>query len=93
MDIYVGNLPYDTDEQTIRDTFSEYGNVEKVNIIYDRHTGRAKGFAFVTMPDVKEGQSAIEALDNTELGGRPIKVNQAKPREERAPRGDYNRKR
>ena len=45
------------------------------------------------MPDVKEGQSAIEALDNTELGGRPIKVNQAKPREERAPRGDYNRKR
>ena len=91
MDIYVGNLPYDTDEQTIREAFSEYGNVENVNIIYDRHTGRAKGFAFVAMPDLKEAQSAIDALDNKDIGGRPIKVNQARPREERAPRGDRRR--
>ena len=91
MDIYVGNLPYDTDEQTIRDAFSAHGNVDNVNIIYDRHTGRAKGFAFVAMSDLKEAQSAIDALDNTDVGGRPIKVNQARPREERAPRGDRRR--
>ena len=88
MDIYVGNLPYDTDEQTIREAFSAHGNVESVNIIYDRHTGRAKGFAFVAMSDLKEAQSAIDALDNTEIAGRSIKVNQARPREERDPRGD-----
>jgi len=91
MDIYVGNLPYDTDEQSIRDAFSAHGNVDNVNIIYDRHTGRAKGFAFVAMSDLKEAQSAIDALDNTDVGGRPIKVNQARPREERAPRGDRRR--
>ena len=67
MDIYVGNLPYDTDEQTIREAFSAHGNVDNVNIIYDRHTGRAKGFGFVAMSDLKEAQNAIDALDNTEM--------------------------
>ena len=83
MEIYVGNLPYETDEQTIRDTFEEHGTVDRVNIIYDRETGRSKGFGFVSMPNDPEAQNAIDALDDTPLNGRQIKVNQAKPRVER----------
>lgn len=87
MDIYVGNLPYSMDEQTLSNAFAEHGAVERVKIIEDRETGRSKGFAFVTMSDFKDAQNAIKAMNNVEMEGRPIKVNQARPREDRAPAG------
>jgi RNA recognition motif-containing protein len=89
MDIYVGNLPYEINEETLREVFSEFGSVEKVNVIMDRDTGRAKGFAFITMPDSEEAQNAIKSLDGNSVEGREMKVNQAKPREERPRRDRY----
>ena len=88
MDIYVGNLPYELDEQTLNTKFAEYGKVDNVKIIMDRYSGRSKGFGFVSMSDWKEAQNAIKALDGETLEGRPLKVNQAKPREDRPPRRD-----
>ena len=88
MDIYVGNLPWSASEQEIADAFAAHGTVEKASIIVDRDSGRSKGFAFVTMNDNDEANSAIEALNGYELGGRGLKVNEARPREERPPRRD-----
>jgi len=83
--IYVGNLPFDVTEDSIRDLFSPYGMVDAVKLITDRDTGRPRGFGFVEMSN--GGQEAIAALNDTELGGRRITVNPAKPRQERsAPR-------
>jgi cold-inducible RNA-binding protein len=83
--IYVGNLPFDVTEEAVRDLFSPYGMVEAVKLIADRDTGRLRGFGFVEMSN--GGQEAITALNDTELGGRRITVNPAKPRQERsAPR-------
>ncbi len=90
MDIYVGNLPYEADESTVSEVFGEYGQVAKVKIIVDHETGRSKGFAFVTMDDDTAGQAAIDALNGADFGGRPLKVNEARPREER-PKRDFNR--
>ena len=87
MDIYVGNLPWSASEQEIADAFAEHGTVEKATIIIDRDSGRSKGFGFVTMNDNDEANAAIEALNGYELGGRALKINEARPREER-PRRD-----
>lgn len=92
MNIYVGNLHYHLEESQLKDAFSQYGQVGDVKIIIDKFTGRSKGFGFVEMPNDGEGQAAIDALDGTELQGRTMKVNEArppKPREERGPRNDY----
>lgn len=83
MDIYVGNLPYEINEETLREVFGEFGSVERVNVIMDRNTGRAKGFAFITMPDNEQAQNAIKSLDGVTVEGRPMRVNQAQPRENR----------
>ena len=88
MDIYVGNLPWSASEQEIADAFAEHGTVEKATIIVDRDSGRSKGFGFVTMNDNDEANTAIEALNGYELGGRALKINEARPREERPPRRD-----
>jgi len=88
MDIYVGNLPWSASDQEIADAFSQHGTVEKATIIVDRESGRSKGFGFVTMNDNEEANSAIEALNGYDLGGRALKVNEARPREERPPRRD-----
>ncbi len=88
MDIYVGNLPWSASEQELADSFGEHGAVEKATIIVDRDSGRSKGFGFVTMNDNDEANSAIDALNGTDLNGRALKVNEARPREERAPRRD-----
>ena len=88
MDIYVGNLPWSASEQEIADAFSQHGTVEKATIIVDRESGRSKGFGFVTMNDNEEANAAIEALNGCDLGGRSLKVNEARPREERPPRRD-----
>jgi RNA recognition motif-containing protein len=83
--IYVGNLSYDSSEDTIRTLFEQYGAVHSVKLITDRDTGRLRGFGFVEM-DADGGKAAITALDGTEVDGRAIKVNEARPREDRPQR-------
>ncbi|MCG6963695.1 MAG: RNA-binding protein [Acidobacteria bacterium] len=80
MKIYVGNLSFSTTEDSLRAKFEEFGQVEEVAIITDRDTGRSRGFGFVTMPSSDEANAAIEALNSVELDGRPLKVNEARPR-------------
>lgn len=80
--IYVGNLSFQTTEEEVRELFSEYGSVESVAMISDRDTGRFRGFCFVEM-DSEAADAAIAALDGKEVGGRSLRVNEAKPREER----------
>ena len=83
MKLYVGNLSFDATEQDLKDAFGEVGTVESVNIIEDRDTGRSRGFGFVEMSSKAEGQDAISQLDGKEMDGRNLKVNEAKPREDR----------
>lgn len=83
--IYVGNLPYDATEDQVRELFADYGTVESVVMINDRETGRFRGFCFVEMESAA-AERAIEALDGEEFEGRPLKVNEARPREERGER-------
>tara|TARA_R100000027_G_scaffold29244_1_gene21277 strand:- start:12006 stop:12332 length:327 start_codon:yes stop_codon:yes gene_type:complete len=87
VDIYVGNLPYNIDGTELEQLFGEYGAVERVYLISDRETGRPRGFGFVTMNDNDEANAAIEALNGHEVDGRALKINEARPREERAPGG------
>lgn len=87
MNIYVGNLSYNCSEADLRTAFSAYGEVDSVRIITDRDTGRSKGFGFIEMPNDSEANAAIQALNGSELMERTIKVNEARPREERGGRG------
>jgi RNA recognition motif-containing protein len=80
--IYVGNCSYDLTDEQLRDLFATYGEVDRVSIIRDRETGRSRGFAFVEMSDSAAAESAIAGLNGTELGGRALKVNEAKPKRE-----------
>ena len=81
--LYVGNLSFNTTEQDLEETFGALGTVESTNIIEDRDTGRSRGFGFVEMSSQEEAQNAISELDGKELDGRNLKVNAAKPRENR----------
>ena len=81
--LYVGNLSFDTTQSELEAAFSEFGTVESVTIVTDRDTGRPRGFGFVEMSSSAEAQAAIEGLDNRDLGGRTLKINVAKPREDR----------
>ena len=91
--IYVGNLPFETTEEEIRNLVSKHGKVERVSISRDSVTGRARGFAFVEMPDDTEAERAIHALNGTTLASRQLTVNEARPRPKRAePRGDGERR-
>ena len=80
MKIYVGNLSFDATEEELRAEFATFGKVESVSIIKDKYSGRAKGFAFVEMPSVSEGQAAITALNGKTLKDRALTVNAARPR-------------
>ncbi|OGN92807.1 MAG: RNA-binding protein [Chloroflexi bacterium RBG_13_50_10] len=80
MKIYVGNLSYDVTGEELRQEFIAFGKVESVSLITDRDTGRTKGFAFVEMPSVSEGQAAIAGLNGKTLKDRPLTVNAARPR-------------
>ncbi|MDX8413672.1 MAG: RNA-binding protein [Mariprofundales bacterium] len=82
LNIYVGNLPYSVNEDDLRNLFSEFGEVSNAHVISDRDTGRSKGFGFVEMENSDDGQKAIEALDGSDLQGRNVRVNEAKPRED-----------
>ena len=81
--LYVGNMAYSTTEDQLRQLFSEAGTVEEVSIIIDRETRRSKGFAFVTMASSEDAAKAISMFDGKDVDGRTLKVNEAKPREER----------
>jgi RNA recognition motif-containing protein len=83
MDIYVGNLPYTATEGDVSDLFAAYGPVERVKIITDRETGQSKGFAFVTLGDQTQLNAAIEALNDYDYNGRPLRVNASEPKESR----------
>ena len=87
MKIYVGNMPFSMDEGQTRSLFSEFGDVESINVITDRETGRPRGFAFVEMPDGEEAKEAIEKVNLTEIAGRSVTVNEARPKSDRPRRG------
>ena len=97
VNIYVGNLSFDTRDEGLQAAFAQYGQVESARVIQDRDSGRSRGFAFVEMTKESEAQAAIEAMNGTELDGRALTVNVAKPRESRGGgggggyRGDRNR--
>ncbi|MEM9925176.1 MAG: RNA-binding protein [Cyanobacteria bacterium P01_D01_bin.50] len=91
MSIYVGNLSYDVTEENLNAVFTEYGTVRRVQIPTDRETGRVRGFGFVEMSSEDEEAAAIEALDGAEWMGRDLKVNKARPREERGSFGGNRR--
>ncbi len=78
--LYVGNLGYDVNDDQLSQLFSAHGTVDSASVIMDRSTGRSKGFAFVEMSTNEEAQAAMSALDGQDMGGRSIKVNEAKPR-------------
>lgn len=86
MNIYVGNLSYQSTDADVRGAFEAFGEVKSAKVIQDMATGRSKGFAFVEMADKAAGEAAIEQLDNSTLNGRSIRVNEARPREPREQR-------
>ena len=87
MNIYVGNLPYSVTEDDLRTAFEAYGSVSSAAVISDKFSGQSKGFGFVEMPDNGEAEAAIEALNGADMKGRSLRVNEARPREPRPPRG------
>jgi RNA recognition motif-containing protein len=78
--LYIGNLPFTTNDDELRAVFERHGSVDSVNVITDRETGRSRGFAFVEMSEPSAAQDAIQALDGSDLGGRSLKVNEAQDR-------------
>src|SRR5438046_1869318 len=83
MKIYVGNLSFETTENDLQDLFEPHGTVNEVHLMMDRFTGKSRGFAFVTMNDNAQASAALSGLNGHELNGRPLTVNEARPREER----------
>ena len=81
--LYVGSLPYSTTEQQLHDLFAQYGSVQSAKVITDRYTGQSRGFGFVEMATGEEAQKAIAALNGSNLGGRTLVVNEARPQEKR----------
>jgi RNA recognition motif-containing protein len=84
--LYVGNLPHSATEAEVRNAFEAHGAVEKVTLVTDRDTGRSRGFGFVEMTNAEEADKAIAALNGSDMGGRPLTINEAKPKTDR-PRG------
>jgi RNA recognition motif-containing protein len=90
MNIYIGNMSFETTEDQLRQAFQGFGQVSTVKVIMDRDSGQPKGFAFVEMPAANEATAAITGLNGREMNGRTLNVNQAKPREEGGNRGGSN---
>ncbi len=91
MNIYVGNLPYSVTEDDLRAAFADFGEVSSASVIMDRMSGQSKGFGFVEMPSDSEADEAINALNDSAFNGRNIKVNQARPRNDRSGGGGRSR--
>lgn len=91
INIYVGNISFNTEESDLQQLFSEHGEVAEVQIITDRQTGRSRGFGFVKMTDDNAGRAAIDALNGQEFGGRVLTVNEARPRADRGSGSGSNR--
>jgi RNA recognition motif-containing protein len=89
MDIYVGNLAYATTDEGLRAAFAAYGEVTSARVVKDRMTERSKGFGFVEMPDQAQAQAAVDALNGSELDGRPIRVNESQPKPRTERRGGF----
>jgi RNA recognition motif-containing protein len=89
MNIYVGNLAYSVTDDELRDAFAAFGEVSRASVIMDRDTGRSKGFGFVEMPDDAQAETAIKELNEKPIGGRNVRVNEARPREDRPRRPRY----
>lgn len=83
MNIYVGNLPYSTNEEELAQLFAQFGQVSKASVLSDRETGRSRGFGFVEMVNAEDGKTAIAALNGQPFGNRALTVNEARPREHR----------
>ena len=83
MNIYVGKMSYTLSESELQDAFAEFGEVSSAKILSDRETGRSRGFGFVEMPNQAEGEAAVAQLNGKDVGGRALRVNEARPREER----------
>ena len=83
MKIYVGNIPYSTTDEELKEEFQKYGEVKEAYVVKDKYTGRSRGFGFVEMPNEEEAMNAIENMNGSEMGGRRVKVAQAKPRAQR----------
>ena len=96
MKIYVGNLPFSVDDQKLKEIFSKFGEIEEATVIKDKFSGRSKGFGFVTFKNDAEANKAISEMNDKEVEGRGLKVNEAKPMDPdrpRAPRRDFNNSR
>ena len=91
MNIYVGNLPYSATDSSLRTAFEAHGEVDSARVINDRDTGRSKGFGFVEMPNQQEAEAAIEGLNGTDMDGRSLTVNEARPRPPRSGGGGGGR--
>jgi RNA recognition motif-containing protein len=89
--IFVGNLDFNTSEDDLRQLFQTYGQVDRVSIMTDRDTGRSRGFGFVEMTSSEDGEKAIAAINGTQLGGRTLNVNEARPKAERTGGGGRDR--
>jgi len=89
LNLYVGNLPYSMNDQELNDLFSQIGDVQSARVMSDRETGRSRGFGFVEMADTDAGHEAIEKLNGTDIDGRALVVNEARPREERPRSGGF----
>ena len=87
--LYVGNLNYQTQEEDLRSLFAQYGDIASLNIVMDRDTGRSRGFGFVEFADDEMARAAESALNGAELDGRNLRVNEARPREDRRPRNRF----
>jgi len=86
VNIFVGNLPYGATDSDLRKAFEAFGQVSQASVIVDKFTGKSRGFGFIEMPNAEEARAAIAGLNDQDLHGRPIRVNEAKPREDRPPR-------
>lgn len=89
MKVYVGNLPFSIDDEGLRKVFGSYGEIEEVSVIKDKFSGRSKGFGFVTFKDDEGAKKAIAAMNDKEVEGRNLKVNEAKPMDPDRPRRDF----
>lgn len=91
MNIFVGNLSFETRDDGLREAFAAYGAVDSAQVVMDRQTGRSRGFGFVEMPNNDEANQAVSGLNGADLGGRPLTVNEAKPRAPRTGGGGGGR--